>query len=165
MSCLDTASLVFIPNYQFFSVRDYDMYERPGATEALIAAHKTIVAAGDCEVFVVCAQDLLKVGLTVSLYDAPVGVDPTGWDSTRRFTLPFPTGVLHAGDGFGNVINLELPHTGSYAVILQYSGRDEAAATLLREWPVAAALPLDQTREVLDRWAGLERYQITVFPA
>jgi hypothetical protein len=36
------------------------------AREALAAAHGTIVAAGDYEIFVMCAQDGLKIGLTVS---------------------------------------------------------------------------------------------------
>jgi hypothetical protein len=103
--------------------------------------------------------------LTVSLYDEQVDVNRTGCDDTRRFSLLFPTGVLHAGDAFGNVINLDFPETGTYTVVLRPRRTREAAATFRREWPGAAELPVDQAREVLDRWAGIERYQVTVFPA
>ena len=164
MPLIDTASLVFLPQYRFFSVRDYGMYEKPGASEALEAAHTDAIAAGDAEIFVVCAQEDLEIRLTVSLYDEPVAPDCAGWDGTLRFTLPFPTGVLHAGDAFGNVINMNLPDTGRYVVVLQHAARDEAAMTLQREWPAVAALEYERRREVLDRWAGLERYRVTAHP-
>ena len=164
MPLIDSASLVFIPEYRFFSVRDYDMYEKSGAREALEAAHTTAVAAGDGEIFVVCAQDELKICLTVSLYDEPVRADRAGWDDTLRFSLPFPTGVLHAGDAFGNVVNMNMPDTGRYVVVLQHAGREEAAETSRREWPAASELGYEQMRDVLDQWAGLERYQVTIYP-
>ena len=156
--------LVFIPDYRFFSVRDYDMFEKPGAPQALAAAHSDIVAANEYEIFVVCAQDQLKIELTVELHDRPVTSDMEAWDGSARFTIPFPTANLHAGDAFGNVINIALPSDGTYTVQVQYAGRDDAMRALQQVQPQATELQGDEARDVFDQWAGVEKYRVTLFP-
>lgn len=165
MTLTTTESLVFIPDYRFFSVRDYNMYEQPGAADALTAAYQQIMASNGYESFVVCAQDQVKIRLTVDLHDQPTPPDTVQWDGEpAQFSLPFPSATLHAGDAFGNAITMPLPAEGRYTVIIQHAGRDEATRALAQVWPDAAQLPLDDARDLLDRWAGVERYRVTVFP-
>ncbi|GAB1690702.1 hypothetical protein [Krasilnikovia sp. M28-CT-15] len=165
MSLIDTREAVFSPSYKIIRIHDYTLPDQPGHPEALDAAYQDQVAASDFAVMVVCAQDLLKVRLTVALHDAPTEVDTTSWDSTRRFALPFPSARLHAGDGFGEGIVMDLLDEGDYAVIVQYRGRDTAKETLAREWPQASELAGDDLSDYLNQWAGLEEYFLTLYPA
>lgn len=88
MALVETANLVFGPDYQFFSIRDYDMYDKPGAPEALKTANTNAVAGSKHEVFVVCAQDVLKISITVLLYDDRLEVDTAGRCRTRPVGRP-----------------------------------------------------------------------------
>jgi hypothetical protein len=165
MTLVATRELIFTPSYKLFSIRDYGMVDQPGAGDARTTAYRDVVGSSECEIFIVCAQDQLKVRLTVAIHDEPSTVQREPWQDTRRFILPFPTAHLHAGDEFGNVINLNLPVTGPWAVTVQYRGRSEAVETLKRIWPQAAALPLPQTMEELEKYAAIEEYAITLFPS
>ncbi|MEU8238921.1 hypothetical protein AB0C07_11795 [Actinoplanes missouriensis] len=159
---LATQSLMFIPDYRFFSVRDYSAVDQPGASEALSAAHRDIIAASDYEIFVVCAQDQLKIDVSVTVDDDLTSLDRHG-DGTVRFTIPFPTAQLHAGDAFGNAITMDLPRAGAYSVTIEHTGRERAREILSELLPHTADLHGDELRDVLNQWAGTERYQVTLF--
>ena len=158
---LATESLKFIPDYRFFSVRDYSTVDQSGAAEALAAAHQQIIAASEYEIFVICAQDQLKIDLTVLVHDAPV---PNA-DTAGPYTIPFPTATLHAGDAFGNALTMDLPDDGIYTVMIEHAGREEAARILREAWPQTVDLHGDDLRAVFDQWAGTERYRVTLFPS
>lgn len=165
MSIVETREIVFAPSYRLISVRDYHLAGRPGGNAARAAAYRDIVGASEYEVFVVCAQDQLKVRLAVTVHDEPVAADRGPGADSWRFVLPFPNGYLHAGDEFGTVVNLNLPVGGPWTVIVRHRGRAEAVDALDRVWPHVAALPLPETMKVLDVYSAIEEYQIALFPS
>lgn len=141
------------------------MYDQPGSHEALRSAHNSIAAASDYEVFVVCAQDRLRIGIEVDIHNAPIAVDTQRWEGTMIFPILFPSARLHVGDVTGNAIVADLPHIGHYAVVLQHAGRERAVETRRRvrmegsepPWPMNAEDPLRV-------WDAVERYRIGVYP-
>jgi hypothetical protein len=163
MALIDSKTLVFLPDHQSFAIRDYEMYDQPGQPEAIAEAAKHAVSASAYGIFVSCAQDSLKINLTVSVYDEPVRADGT-WERQDTFTVPFPTARLYAGDGFGHAIEVTLPHNGVYTVTLRCSGRDQATIRLRDVLPLAVQMPAEPMRQYLDQWAGLENYDVIVFP-
>jgi hypothetical protein len=165
MSLVDTDEAVFSASYKVIRIHDYALPDQPGTAEALAAASRDHVASSDLAIIVVCAEDLLKVRLTVALHDEPVDVDHTPWEATHVFHLPFPSARLHAGDGFGAGVVMDMINEGDYAVIVQYRGREAATRTLERVWHQATMLPSIQAVEHLDRWAGTEEYRLTLYPS
>lgn len=149
-------------DYRFFSVRDYGAVELPGASEALSAAHRSVTAASEHEIFVVCAQDQLKIDLSVTVHDGPATYDGRG-AGMARYTLPFPTARLHAGDAFGNAITMDLPEDGTYTVIIEHTGRERAQQILSEVLPQTTDLHGEEMRQFLDQWDGIERYRINLY--
>jgi hypothetical protein len=157
--------LEFRPDYKFFSIRDGSSYNVPGAAEALAAARANVAAANALEMFVVCAQELVRVHVAVH---QPSGDQwrqrLTGWQGPLEFRLSFPTGEVGVGDDTGQAVEVRLSSgPGTYVVSLFHRGREEAVAQV-------AALPQDEfvhgtnTAEILAPLHAVERYYLVFTP-
>jgi hypothetical protein len=151
--------MIFCPDYKFFVLRDASSYNAPGSDEALAAARQEVVAATEWCLFVVCAQDLLRVRVHLEVHDEfPNRPDEDGWSEAYLTILSFPSAYLQLGDVTGQAIGIELPGgPGAYQVSVRHRGRAIAAAQTQLLLNTSAL-----TAPELKRHAGIEEYQISL---
>ena len=88
-----------------------------------------------------------------------------GWHASARLALDCPEGPLLLGSPTGGVVVVaDLPAgPGRYGVEVLGAGRADAVAALERLGPDLDRLPTPEARQLLDQFAGVERYQVRVW--
>ncbi|OZV76740.1 hypothetical protein CA850_26350 [Micromonospora echinospora] len=166
MAALSRKELLFAPLYRTLTVRDYTLPDQAGTSEAIAAAQHHVAASNGAEIFIICAQDMLKIRTVIELHNTErPEANPGDWTERLLFELPFPSAEAHMGDGFGNAVVMELPHPGIYKVDVLYRGRNEAISQTLSIAEEFATMPTPQSIEWREQWAGIEEYRILLRPA
>jgi hypothetical protein len=159
---LSEHELTFTPDYRFFVVRDQDCDAAEGGSDALEQAEHTVAATTPYELYVLAAQDLLRVRALLQVWNGqPPPVAPP-WTTALDDLLRCPSGIAQMGDVTGNAIGgigLDAG-PGVYRVRLSHCGREQAVAELQRLDPHAATLPLEQLTAVYEPLAGIEQYLV-----
>jgi hypothetical protein len=155
------AELTATPDYAYFTLRDAENYAGTGAETALAVARENIAASTSYEIYVICAQDLLPVSITLT--DTPPAPDPE-WTVVAGLPLECPTGELRLGDATGNAVSAEIDTgPGMYVVDVYYRGRSiaqERRRELLDRTSLANPISIEDTAQ----FAGTEAYHLHLKP-
>ncbi|WP_137816871.1 hypothetical protein [Gandjariella thermophila] len=147
-------------------MRDQDNDAGVGADAAIAEAQEGIAASTGYELYIHCAQDLLKVHATLEIWDDTPYPDSQveQWGTPRTFRLECPSGEMSMGTPTGEAIGADLPAgPGIYTIDLTHRGRDEADRLRKRIMVRYDTIPLDQLPDELEPHAGIEQYRIRMW--
>ncbi|OXM44811.1 hypothetical protein [Amycolatopsis alba] len=119
---LTTYRLTFIPDYRLIFLNDQDNDAGPGASGVLNEAAQDVAASDGYTLVITVAQDLLPVGVTVTISDT----EPHPAPGVPQLRLECPSGQLALGSPTGGGIPIHLV-PGTYAATVEHHGRDTAA--------------------------------------
>lgn len=155
------------PFYSMISVNDPEHYADPEAAHIIKQARDSVVAATAHTVLIVTAQDLLQVQLDLQVWNGtpPFRVEQ-GWSRSATHTIECPSGGLSVvpttGSGFGSG---PLPAgPDNYRIEVLWRGREGAEVRARETRQMMVDMSAEDAQQVVDRFAGLEKYRIRVWP-
>lgn len=150
--------------YKVFTVQDGDLPYDEAAEDALRRAAATSVVAADGQrVCVAAAQTLVKVAVSVEVWDGPPAVPPGTWDAVHEATFACPSGTVIVDNTTSGPIEFGPGRTSRIAVtpglvraMVYVADREDTAEEAME----ALATQGDDRVSRLDALGGRERYTI-----
>jgi hypothetical protein len=153
-------TLTLLPDYAMFTVRDAYCDAAVGFSEAIDVARRDVAASTGYEIYVCCAQEILKVTVDVHVDRDDVPQLPDA-DGVIRLPLTCPTGELRVGDVTGCAIAVDLPEgAGRYDVVISHRGRAASAALAVQLLGEGSGGDFDGWMRRLGEHAGVEQYLV-----
>lgn len=146
---VDRHELVSVPSYALLTLRDQYVDAPPNSTDLIRRANVDVVAADEYELFICCAQDLLKISARLDVWSARPPEVGAGWSAPQRFALECRNGVVALGSPTGAGIDVRLRDgPGLYGVEVVHCGRERAGE--LRGQVLRSGSPNDSFIDVVD---------------
>ncbi|MFD6070530.1 hypothetical protein [Amycolatopsis lurida] len=157
VTALVTHRLITVPAYRLVTLSDQDADADPGSVSLLEEAARDIAATDGSTLTISVVQDLLPVGLTVTVVNA---TPHAAARSVTPLRLDCPSGQLTLGSPTGSVIGIDV-EPGTYSVTVEHQGRD-AAATRHQEI-LHQTSSVDDIEAAVDSTPLTEQYTITMW--
>jgi hypothetical protein len=158
----------FTPAKGLLLVRDQLHYDDAAGSQLIDEAYRNVVGSGRQTLYIKCATDLLKVDVELQVWDTrPSAGVGAGWSRpTTPAAIEFPSAELVIGDSFGAGFGTAPLPTGegAYQIEVLWRGREGASVRAAEVLRLIATMSPDDEQRTIDRYAGLEKYRIRLWP-
>ncbi|MFD5095154.1 hypothetical protein ACFWMR_31440 [Amycolatopsis thailandensis] len=152
---LATHRMITVPDYRLITLNDQDKDAGPGSP-SLEDAARNIAASDGYTLVISVTQDLLPVGITVTIQDTA----PHTTTDIPHLHLECPTGQLALGSPTGSTIGIDV-EPGTYSIAVEHQGRDAASAR--RQEILHRYTSSDDFEALVDATPLTEQYTITMW--